>query len=171
MKRWYLLYCKRGDQPRAKMHLENQGIECYYPQIQIEKIVRKKKKMVAEPLFPSYMFIHFDFEQGPSFTTIRSTRGVSDFIRMGPHPKVLEGSLIYELKCLEEEMATDQQALAAESSAEVSLKKGDKVQLSSGQFAGIDAIYQESSGENRSIMLIQMINRPVAVTVDNSHFQ
>ncbi|MRY60821.1 transcription/translation regulatory transformer protein RfaH, partial [Parabacteroides distasonis] len=29
MKRWYLVYCKRGDQKRAQQHLENQGVECF----------------------------------------------------------------------------------------------------------------------------------------------
>ncbi|MCG6322281.1 transcription/translation regulatory transformer protein RfaH, partial [Vibrio alginolyticus] len=29
MKKWYLLYCKRGEQIRAKQHLENQGVECF----------------------------------------------------------------------------------------------------------------------------------------------
>ena len=86
MKRWYVLYCKRGEQERAALHLSNQGIECYYPKVKIEKITRGKRQTKIEPLFPSYMFIYFDYEVGPSFTTVRSTRGVSDFVRQGPYP-------------------------------------------------------------------------------------
>ena len=62
MKRWYLLYCKRGDQKRAQQHLENQGVECFYPQIDVKKVVRGKEKQVKEPLFPSYIFVRFDYE-------------------------------------------------------------------------------------------------------------
>lgn len=57
MKKWYLLYCKRGEQRRAKMHLENQQVECFYPEVEIEKINRGKRRINLEPLFPSYMFI------------------------------------------------------------------------------------------------------------------
>ncbi len=66
------------------MHLENQSVECFYPEVCVEKILRGKRQMVQEPLFPSYMFVRFDFENGPSFTTVRSTRGVVDFVRLGP---------------------------------------------------------------------------------------
>lgn len=57
MKRWYLLYCKRGDQKRAQQHLENQGVECFYPQIDVKKVVRGKEKQVKEPLFLSLIHI------------------------------------------------------------------------------------------------------------------
>ncbi|GIB69959.1 transcriptional activator RfaH, putative [Vibrio cholerae] len=83
------------------MHLENQSVECFYPEVCVEKILRGKRQMVQEPLFPSYMFVRFDFENGPSFTTVRSTRGVVDFVRLGPHPRELQGDLIYQLKELD----------------------------------------------------------------------
>lgn len=158
MKQWYLIYCKRGEQSRAKAHLENQGVECYYPEIEIEKILRGKKQRVLEPLFPSYIFVYFDFEQGPTFTTVRSTRGVIDFIRFGVHPKVLEPELVEELKRFIPKLDVSQSNLP---------KSGDVVRIKSGQFAGIEAIYQESDGEKRSIMLVKMINQQVPLSIDN----
>lgn len=101
MKRWYLLYCKRGEQIRAKQHLENQGVECFYPTVEVEKILRGKRQKVEEPLFPCYVFARFDYEQGPNFTSVRSTRGVVDFVRFGAQPKEVQGDLVFELKQLE----------------------------------------------------------------------
>lgn len=161
MKRWYLLYCKRGEQLRAKAHLENQGVECFYPEIEVEKILRGKRQMVREPLFPSYMFVRFDFQQGPTFTTVRSTRGVSDFIRFGSEPKEIQGDLVYELKQFGS-------ALQAISEAEVPVK-GQEIEVKGGQFCGLTAIYQEPDGESRSIMLVKMISQPVAMSIDNKH--
>ena len=158
MKQWYLLYCKRGEQTRAKMHLENQGVECFYPEIEVEKILRGKKQKALEPLFPSYIFVCFDFEQGPTFTTVRSTRGVTDFIRFGVHPKVIEPTLIEELKNFLPNFEAAQTNLP---------KQGDVVRIKSGQFEGIEAIYQESDGEKRSFMLVKMINQEVSMIIDN----
>ncbi|WGY46360.1 MULTISPECIES: transcription/translation regulatory transformer protein RfaH [unclassified Vibrio] len=161
MKRWYLLYCKRGEQVRAKAHLENQGVECFYPEIEVEKILRGKRQKVREPLFPSYMFVRFDFQQGPTFTTVRSTRGVADFIRFGSEPKEIQGDLVYELKqfgC----------ALQAMSQSEGPVK-GQEIEVKGGQFKGLKAIYQEPDGESRSIMLVKMISQPVAMSIDNKH--
>ncbi len=101
MKRWYLLYCKRGEQVRAKLHLENQGVECFYPTVEVEKILRGKRQKVEEPLFPCYVFARFDYEEGPNFTSVRSTRGVVDFVRFGAQPKEIQGDLVYELKQLD----------------------------------------------------------------------
>ncbi|MGF1722741.1 transcription/translation regulatory transformer protein RfaH [Vibrio kyushuensis] len=159
MKRWYLLYCKRGDQKRAKLHLENQAVEVFYPEVELEKITRGKKTIKKEPLFPSYMFVRFDFEAGPSFTTVRSTRGVVDFVRLGSQPQEVQGDLIYTLKKLEQEN---------DEIEAVNLPlKGEAVSVVGGQFSGIDAIYQESDGELRSILLVKMISKVVPISIDN----
>ncbi|SJN53256.1 Transcription antitermination protein RfaH [Vibrio ruber DSM 16370] len=158
MKQWYLLYCKRGEQQRAKCHLENQGVECYYPEIKVEKILRGKKQTLLEPLFPSYMFVHFDYEIGPSFVSVRSTRGVTDFIRFGQHPKQVSAELVEYLKALESDSQSLQQSMP---------QRGQVIRVKGGQFAGIEAIYQEADGEKRSIMLVKMISQTVAMSFDN----
>ncbi len=163
MKRWYLLYCKRGDQARAKMHLENQGVECYYPEIEIEKIVRGKRKVVTEPLFSSYMFVRFDYEKGPAFTTVRSTRGVVDFVRLGMYPQEVQGDLVFELKQIER--------LSEEPDIDTIPEKGQPVLITQGQFSGLSAIFHESDGDMRSILLIKLINQTVEVKVENKDMQ
>lgn len=160
MKRWYALYCKRGEQKRATLHLNNQGVECYYPTVNIERMIRGKRQLKEEPLFPSYMFVRFDFEEGPTFTTIRSTRGVVDFIRQGPYPQEVQGDLIFSLKQLEASVSEPEGADLPTA--------GDAVKIKSGQFAGIEAIYQEPEGEMRSIMLVKMLSNMVEVRVDHS---
>ena len=62
MQAWYLLYCKRGQLQRAQEHLERQSVNCLMPTIALEKIIRGKRTMVSEPLFPNYLFIEFDPE-------------------------------------------------------------------------------------------------------------
>ncbi|WP_050937954.1 transcription/translation regulatory transformer protein RfaH [Vibrio harveyi] len=164
MKRWYLLYCKRGEQVRAKQHLENQGVECFYPTVEVEKILRGKRQKVEEPLFPCYVFSRFDYEQGPNFTSVRSTRGVVDFVRFGAQPKEIQGDLVYELKQIEK-------CAEEPTSPECMPKSGDHIRVMNGQFAGIDAIYHEQDGEKRSIMLVQMLSKRVPVSIDNNDLE
>ncbi len=159
MERWYLLYCKRGEQERARHHLENQGVECFYPKIELEKMVRGKRKTVLEPLFPCYMFVYFDYEQGLSFTTVRSTRGVADFVRLGAMPKEVDEDLIAQMRLLDGQKSP----LIADNLP----KEGDVVRVKGGQFAGIDAIYQEQDGELRSIMLVKLISQSIPVSIRN----
>lgn len=161
MKCWYLLYCKRGEQARARANLENQGVRCYYPEIVQEKIVKGKRTCKCEPLFPNYLFVYFDYEQGPTFTTVRSTRGVIDFIRQGGYPQPLQGDLIYLLRQREQD--------EAQASPMELLTPGQRVRVKQGQLAGIDAIYQEADGEKRSLMLVTLLNQSVVMSVENKH--
>ncbi|MBC7005608.1 transcription/translation regulatory transformer protein RfaH [Photobacterium sp. BZF1] len=159
MKDWYLLYCKRSEQERAVINLDRQGVECYYPQVTVEKIVRGKRVTAFEPLFPSYMFVYFDPEV-ISYTTVRSTRGVADFIRQGARPQTVNPDLIYSLMINED--SEEQQAKLSDLP-----KPGETLKLTQGQFKGIEAIYQEPDGEKRSFMLINLLGKPVKVSVQN----
>ncbi|GAB2649741.1 transcription/translation regulatory transformer protein RfaH [Vibrio panuliri] len=159
MKSWYLLFCKKQEQLRAKTHLENQGVDCFYPELEVEKNVRGKVKKVREPLFPSYIFINFDADVGPSFTTIRSTRGVVDFVRCGLSPQVVSEDLIVGLKAID-----DSQRCVSEIPV-----SGDIVRVVSGQYLGVQAIYEEPDGERRSFLLINLLNNQVKISVENCH--
>ncbi|EOD80122.1 Transcriptional activator RfaH [Grimontia indica] len=160
MNPWYLLYCKRSEQQRAEQHLKRQGVDCYYPQVTVEKIRRGKRSSELEPLFPNYVFASFDPEK-ISYTTVRSTRGVVDFVRQGRLPATVPIELITHLMSLED---SDEQRVVL---AEI-FKPGDEIEIMTGQFEGAEAIYKEPDGELRSILLINLISRQVEVSTENS---
>lgn len=70
---WYLLKTKVREEERAKAHMDNQGFEVYCPMI--------KEKGKSVPLFAGYLFIRLDAKDLPLYHKIRSTRGVSEFVR------------------------------------------------------------------------------------------
>ncbi len=122
--------------------------------------MRGKRCECYEPLFPSYVFVTFDPEQ-LSFTTVRSTRGVADFIRQGAMPQVVSEELIYNLMTNEANNSYDHMF-------ESLPQQGDKLILEQGEFKGLDAIYQEPDGEKRSFMLINLLGKQVKVSVENT---
>lgn len=156
---WYLLYCKAKEQQRAILHLQRQNVICYSPQILVEKIRRGMRKTEHEPLFPSYLFISFDPQQ-IAFVTIRSTRGVVDFVRQGVQPCLVPQSLISNLKRHEE-------ACRAQNVQQKAFVEGQKVEILGGQWQGVDAIFKEADGLYRSVLLIQLLNQPVEVSLAN----
>ena len=123
-----------------------------------KKSCEAKRQRLQEPLFPSYIFIAIEPEKGPSFTTIRSTRGVVDFVRFGAQPYKVPKSLIEHL----------QSHQIDESDYSNTPESGQMVHITSGQFSGFDAIYQEADGEKRSILLITLINQKVKVKIKNT---
>lgn len=160
MESWYLLYCKRGQLVRAQEHLQRQGVPNFSPMYQVEKIVRGKKSVIDEPLFPNYLFIELDPERVHT-TTISATRGVSHFIRFGKMPVTVPFSLIKNL------MMQPKLQMSAPSMP----KCGDKVFITEGIFEGLEAIYAEPDGETRSILLLNLINQKVEHRISNTQFE
>lgn len=160
MESWYLLYCKRGQLTRAQEHLHRQEVPCFSPMYQMEKIIRGKKVLIDEPLFPNYLFIELDPERVHT-TTISSTRGVSHFIRFGKLPVQIPFSLIKSLMLQPKPLLTDPTLP----------KCGDKVIITEGIFEGLEAIYAEPDGETRSILLLSLINQKVEHRIDNHQFE
>jgi len=54
---WYLLHCKPRQDECAEEHLLRQGYVCYRPQQTCERIVRGRRQIVVESLFPGSLFI------------------------------------------------------------------------------------------------------------------
>ncbi|SIN76590.1 transcription/translation regulatory transformer protein RfaH [Salinivibrio sp. ES.052] len=160
MKHWYLLYCKRTEQQRAEQNLKRQGVDCYYPIVTVEKLRRGKYQQVEEPLFPNYVFAYFDPEC-VQYTSVRSTRGVVDFVRQGAYPVTVDLALIQQLMVLED---SDEQR----ETLHQGFKPGQRVTVEYGQFAGAEAIFKERDGEKRCILLIKMLNRQTELCVNNT---
>ncbi|MGK2888691.1 MAG: transcription/translation regulatory transformer protein RfaH [Candidatus Malihini olakiniferum] len=160
MEAWYLLYYKRGQLLRAKEHLEHQAVNCLSPMIKIEKIVRRKRAEVSEPLFPNYLFIEFDSERIHT-TTIGSTRGVSHFIRFSALPAVIPLSVITELAQHPVQVIHDPQTSYP----------GDTMLITEEVFTGLQVIYSESNGEARSMLLLNLLNKQVPQSIDSRQFK
>ncbi len=159
MSQWYLIQAKPKQEARAKEHLENQGVECFYPTIEIEKIVRGKRQKRLEPLFHNYIFIKLD-DADSAWSKIRSTRGVRDFVRFGKDIAKVPVLLIKKIK--KDTANFDPDTL--ESNVP---KPGDKVRVTEGAFKDLEGIYRTKNGEERSIILLDLLSQSVEIEVSN----
>lgn len=142
---WYLVYCKPRQDERAEENLQRQGYTCYRPQHSCERIVRGRRQIIAESLFPGYLFIQLAADA--NWAPLRSTRGVNRIVGFGGMPLQLDNSLIALL----------QQRTAAPVTP--ALEAGDSVRITEGGFADLDAIFVAMDGEQRVILLLNMLNR------------
>lgn len=148
---WYLVYCKPRQDERAEEHLLRQGYACYRPQHSCERIVRGCRQIIAESLFPGYLFIQLAADA--NWAPLRSTRGVNRIVSFGGLPLRLDNSLITHL----------QQRTAAP--VKPALEVGDSVRITQGGFAELDAVFVTMDGEQRVILLLNMLNRQQQISV------
>jgi transcriptional antiterminator RfaH len=156
MKAWYLLYCKPKSELRAQQNLALQQVDSYLPVIKEQKTARGKTKLVEVPLFPNYLFIHFDPTEF-SVSTIHSTRGASRIIGCKESMTPINDAIIAEIK---HRVGNHQVELQPE------LVKGDRVRFTQGPFADLDAIFEEHNGDKRCNVLFTIMGQQKSLLVD-----
>ena len=101
---------------------------------------------MSESLFPGYLFIQL----GPldNWAPLRSTRGVSRLVAFGNQPLPVSAELIAQLRrrC----NASDDEQLFV---------RGEQVRVVQGPFAELDALFLAMDGNQRVILLINILQR------------
>ena len=62
-KQWFVLRVSYGRIIKAKAFAESKGLECYVPLRYKEVRKQDKKRIITEPLLPSFFFVHATAEQ------------------------------------------------------------------------------------------------------------
>jgi len=154
---WYLVHTKPRQENCALENLERQGYACYLPTLRVEKLRQGSLTDVEEPLFPRYLFIRLDHENsGQSWAPIRSTRGVCRLVSFGAEPARVDDDLIDLLKT---------RVANAQSAPQPLFSSGERVWLTGAPFAGVEGLYQMADGQQRAMVLIELLSRSVRVPV------
>ena len=157
---WFAVYTKSRQEHLALIHLENQSFESYLPLAESADERRSKRnKAQPEPLFPRYLFLNAD-PKLQNLGAVRSTRGVTGFVRAGVELIKIPESIIVGLK----ERTNPATGLIPLDSAE--LNNGDIVRVCDGPFAAMEGVFKEHHGEVRSLMLLDILGRKTAVKID-----
>jgi len=130
--------------------LTNQDFDVFFP-----KAVIKNK---TTPLFPGYLFINLD-DKTQNWTPIRSTRGVSNFVRFGLKFAKVPNQIINMIK-------TQQQQTIEKMIDLCSHHKGDHIEIQSGPLKGQQAIFQNYNSNDRVIVLLKLIGQQQKITLD-----
>ena len=159
MESWYLVMCKPRQEERAKANLNNQGIEAFYPILTTEKLVKGRRTVKQVALFPNYLFVCLDSKNG-CFAAVKNTRGIGGFVTYGANYQLVPLAIIEHLN--NHNLNTVESQLP---------KQGDAVSVNNNSFKNIDAIYKEPDGDMRSILLINLLNKQVEMSVDNTDIE
>jgi len=143
---WYLVQCKVRQDERAEEHLLRQGYECLRPTFLRERLLRGKRQIVAESLFPGYVFVQLaaDANWGP----LRSTRGVLRVVGFGGMPLAIDPGVVLQLKQRAEQPV-----------ASLALSPGERVRITSGPFAELEAVFLTMDGNERVVLLLNFLQR------------
>lgn len=154
MKKWLLVFCKPRQDSVAASNLQRQGFCVYSPQLEVS---RSHGQVRTEPLFPGYVFINVD-PQAQSIAPVRSTKGVLRFVRFGDEYACASQDVIDRI---EWNVATH-----ARRRGDASVfRKGEHIKINGSGFSDIDAIFCNTCGAQRAMVLLSVLGREAEVSV------
>lgn len=159
MKYWYLIHTKPFKERVAEQNLQRQGYKVYLPLIQQPCRRRGRWIEAINPLFPRYMFVHIRphcDDIGP----IRYTTGVHKLVRFTEEPAVVPDHIIESIK-----QAADHNTGLHHSKGPL-FEPGDKVIIDQGPLTGLQGIFLAETGQERVVILLEMLGRENRVTVE-----
>ena len=154
---WFAVSTKPHQEKQAELHIKQYGVECFLPMLKTNKIIRRVRKTVIEPLFHGYLFAQFDLQR--HYRAVTYATGVRKILEFGSGPVELDDTMIAAMKeRLEDGFVTPRQE---------SFKAGQVIQINGGPLAGLEAVFlKEMSERNRVLLLLNTIGFRAKVTVD-----
>lgn len=149
MKKWYLIKTKARQEQIAISNLCNQNYHVYCP-----KALINKKNVV---LFPGYLFICLD-ENSQNWSPIKSTRGVSNFVKFGLSYAHIPDSIIDFIK-------TNEKLTSEKIKNFNTFKPGDRVLVTKGIFKNCNGIFQSLKSDDRVILLMNILGQQQTINI------
>jgi transcriptional antiterminator RfaH len=160
MNKWHLIYTKPQHEKVALDNLTRQNYQCYLPLINKEKILRGKKILSKEPMFPRYLFIRLSHDGQQNWSPIRSSIGVSHLVHFGGLAASLDDEMMDNLK-----QKIDKALVVKVFSIH------DKVEILTGPFKGMEAIFNTYKGEERAMLFLNFMAKNLTAIFDLRGFK
>ena len=164
---WYLVQCKPNAAQIAVSNLENQSFNTFLPLHEITKRKGKIFQQQIRPLFPGYVFVQIDPDQGP-WRQVNSTRGVTRLVRLGAEPSVVPNEIVQTLIARCDENSVLRQTSKTQSTQ---FHAGNQAQVVQGPFSGFIATISDIEPNNRINILIELMGQTTKVAINADALQ
>ncbi|MFQ5771751.1 MAG: UpxY family transcription antiterminator [bacterium] len=157
---WYALYTRPRFEKKVDKELRDLHIETFLPLKKVTKFWSDRKKVIKEPLFPSYVFVYANLKER---LRAYQPRGVVRMVSFNGRPTRIPEDQISAVRRILESGYTPV--------LYPYLSIGDEVEIVSGALVGLKGFVIENRGKNHFIVSIDGICQSVAVNIDARHLK
>lgn len=150
---WFLVQCKPRECFRAQRHLEEQAYITYLPTQSVKRKHARRVYWQTEPLFPHYLFLQTPMRT--NWSALRSTRGVGRVVSFNGAPMKVEECIVQALR--------HQCDILNGLEPEPLFRHGETVIITDGCFRELEAIVETTRGDERVVLLLNLLNRQQTV--------
>lgn len=147
---WHLMYTKPKKEPQVNRLLQEQGIETFFPVVQLEH--GKRRDVQIEPFFPHYLFFRADLQSAET-SGLQWLAGTRAIVNFGGQPAVIPDEVVAEMQ-----QRLQPYTESVLHKGEWLYQPGDRVEVVKGPFAGMEAIFQRGiSGKDRVQLMLHVL--------------
>mgnify|MGYP001290723188 CR=1 FL=1 len=153
---WYVVSTKPHQERQAELRIAQWGIECFLPLLKVNKIIRRTRKTVIEPLFPGYLFARFYLDK--HCRAVSYATGVRKIVEFGSGPVEVDTTMIDAIK---ERLNDGYVTLMS-----VRPMQGQVVRIKGGPLAGLEAVFvRQMTHRNRAFLLLNTLGFHARLTL------
>jgi transcriptional antiterminator RfaH len=153
---WYVVHTHAMAEETARTHLARQGFTAFLPQYLRRRRHARRTDWVRAPLFPRYLFVAMDIAQ-MRWRAVSSTIGVSRLLCHGDWPAPVPEGVVEEVMSQRDDDGLIRLA------TRIPFEKGQAIQVVSGALTDMVGRFECMSDEERVIMLLDLMGRPVKI--------
>jgi transcription antitermination factor NusG len=150
---WYALKVNKRSESVATNALKMRGFEVFSPTVTERRLYADRTKNVEVPVLSGYVLIRWS---GLSKNDVLSTPAVQYLVSFGGSPAVIG----------DQEIANIQRLIAHGGQPVPYLAAGDRVRVETGALAGMEGVYLRRARAGQLVVSIELIERSVALHVD-----
>lgn len=159
---WYVLHTKSRFENVVAAGLTKKSLETFLPRVKVKSKRRDRNLMIQVPLFPGYLFVKTDLNPLEHLEIVK-TAGAVRLIGTKNGPLPVPDETVESLQIM---VSTDQ-AITTGST----FRKGDKVMVVCGPFAGIKGIFVRYRGKGRVVVNVEALGQFAQVDVDEDDLE
>ena len=152
---WYALYTRPRHEKKAAELISEKDYEVYYPTIKKVRQWKYRKKKVEMPLFNSYIFANFEYNQR---FEILKTHGIVKIINFSGEPAIVPDWQIDSLKRMLEFPETVR--------LEKYISPGEIVEIMAGPMRGLKGMVNLKKDSKRLVLSIDGIFQSISVEIE-----
>ena len=154
---WYVLHTKSRFENVVFEGLSGKDLDVFLPKVKVKSKRRDRRMMIRVPLFPGYLFVKTDLNPYRHLDIVK-TIGAVRLIGTKQGPVPVPEETVESLRIM---VATDHPVITGSR-----LKKGDRVMVVSGPFAGVTGTFVRYRGKERVVVHIEALGQHAGVDVD-----
>jgi transcription antitermination factor NusG len=155
---WFACYTRSRHEKRVDTVLRRRGFGSFLPLVQRESMWKDRRKIVAWPLFPGYVFGHF---RTTELHAILAIPGVATVVRSNDRPAVIHPHEIENVRRFAAALARTK----VEPDVRPFLAEGQRVRIQEGPFRGVEGMVVERRSRRRVLVGLEVVGQGLELNV------